>query len=231
MRTRLPMISETLNFEQTLSALDSIAERHLAQPEINPIIERFVTGISPSDPRKSMRFDALVACRHFDANHPILASAVEHIPHSGVPQPSQRPVEFAICQFLASGADGAWARTVARMAVNPRFDGSLQRPLLFTKALVIEGADGCEPIIHHQQTTAFATSFLLQEAENFDGAQRASVLGLARSLSLRMEPQAKTLAAQEQFLLRAFGELTRTKIDHIRETFLAKAPITPRKTF
>lgn len=207
---------------------------------MHAILERFVLGLPSCDPRKAARFEALISCKHFNANHRIVAGAFDPIPQSGLPCPVQRPIEFAICQFLAADADAAWARAITQMAVNPRFDGGFQRPLLFIKALVIDSPllgpsldrlavdESLDPIIHHQQTAVFASTFLIQEAPNFDPPSRVSIMELVRSIELRMDPQPRALAAQEQFLLSSFGELARPKTESLRARLLANSPIVAR---
>lgn len=170
----LAILPDSLVFEQTLLALSDLL-RGDALREIDPIIDRFVLPLEAADPRKAIRFESLSACRHFDANHLILDGASHDAP-------PLRPMEFALEQLTASGASPAWRKTIARLGAHPRFDGSLQRPLLLREP----GAEaGSKP------RPMFAIDYLAR-------ASRAApeLAELSRQLEMRMAPSARQAARE-----------------------------------
>lgn len=223
MTTPAPFLSNSLVFEQMLLGLASCS-RSDALAEINPILERFVLELDPGDERKAERFVAMTSCEHFDANHRIVCTVMAPLAGAGLPDPVQRPMEFAICQFLSSGGSLAWRRAIMRLAAHPRFDGALQRPLLFTKIMLIDGPDLA---VHHQHVAAFAHTFLLQEAEAlaFEPEAAHAARELALALEMRMEPEAREAARQEHFMIQSFGKIMNDPCEKIRARLRAIAPI------
>lgn len=115
-----------------------------------------------------------------------------------------------------------------RMATHPRFDGALQRPLWFSKLIVSEGAPNGIPLAHKENEAAFAHAFLLQEAQHFPSTLQPAVRELAKAVELRMTPIAKSLAAEDLFMLSAFGHLATSKARLIQQSFFARSPIALR---
>lgn len=169
----LAFISDSLAFEQSLLALCDLS-RIDAIRELDPVIERFVLPLDARDPRKAIRFESLSACRHFDANHLVLDCSRHDLP-------PRRPMEFAIEQLILSGSHPAWRKAVARLGAHPRFDGSLQRPLL----LSLSDGDRRAP-----PTPIFASVFLAQLAARGE----PTLAELSRQLEMRMSESARSAA-------------------------------------
>lgn len=222
-------ISESLAYEQNLLALSGIADKALALAEIQPIMDRFILNLAPTDAAKAQRFEALSICRHFDANFEIAAGARRAIAQSGLRPHTQRPLEFAIGQFMASGAAQHWAATILRLTADARFSEGLQRPILFTVLDIADAPAGVEPVVTHREIPAFAHHFLRQEAQAFTGERRDAIELLARALELRLSQDARRQCAEETFMLAAFGELATSKAHAMACSLAARRPIARRK--
>lgn len=219
------------DFEAALAAAIAEPQPHAARSLVDAVVAEFVTSLPPGHPIKASRLAALLDCPFFTANTEIPSQASRDLGSSGLPLHSQRPMAYAICQFLNSNGSLHWRDAIVELAASSQFSAIFDQPLLFVKVEMVGGTRE-DPIIHHRSIAAFAHNFLRQEAgvaaeAGFPNIE-AAFSALSDEIEQMMPPEAKAAAAKEEFILKSFGFLA-TSTDAERELVkAARLPIKPR---
>lgn len=215
-------------FQAALAAASAEPQPHLARALVDGVVSQFVCTLPPAHPIKARRLVALLACPLFSANTEIPSQATRDLGTSGLPLHSQRPMPFAICQFLASNGSPHWRDAIIQLADSPQFSTVFGNPLLFMKVEMVGGTPK-DPIIHHRSVPAFAHNFLRQEAgvaaEAGFADIEAAFVSLAEKIEGMMRPEDKAAAAKEEFILKSFGFLATSSAAERESIKAARLPI------
>ena len=216
-------------FEQALALAAQAGSGQAGRAAVGELLDRFVRRISPASPIKARRFLQLLDCPGFGPNLR-LAIMPEALPEgSGLAQPTVRPLEFAIDQFLASRASPAWAQAILALADHPAFDGALDRRLAFSVVQATTPNIGGGDIIQRSLVPAFAANFLMREAGNLPSEASAPIARLVGAIERRMGERAKREMMAERDALRYLGSFFDSPQGEAESRAEAARDIRPRK--
>lgn len=214
----------TVGFNEALAPLKTLARGSLADERVMQMMSAFILQRPAHDTRKASRFQALCSLPCFNPNLAIPLMPLD--PLSGLEPATERPVEFAISQFLASGGTASWEQCVTAMTgikgLRPAFD----RPLNFLKVILIPSPEGLgEPSLEILRVPAYANGYVRAESPNLGYGASSACARLAEVIESSMSPASLRLCRPANFKLESFGQFA-----HMLATSLGKpaaAPISP----
>jgi hypothetical protein len=203
-----PGLGDQQAFERSLELASQAGSGAAGRAAAQAVVERFVRPIPPAAPVKARRLRSMLSCPGFGPNLRFEVMPDAFPEGSGLPQPTLRPLEFAIDQFLASSASPAWAQTVLALADHPSFAGALDRRLSFSVVKALSPDSGGGDIIERSLQAAFAPNFLMREAGNLPGSLTESIANLVLALEERMGEKATREMQAERDAMRYLGSFS-----------------------
>lgn len=211
-------------FKAALIELAEIPPGPAADAAALRVLERFILGRPAAEPSKASRF--ALFCQMPRLNPNLAIPLFDPSPLSGIAPASERPAEFAISQFLASGCAPAWRDCVERLAGSERMGAAFNRPLLFFKLGLSQSSeiedDDEDPQFELIFFPAFANAYLRFEARRMSEPAAGACRDLASLIEARMSPSARAAAASDHFTLSSLGAMA-----HVVERSLAGAARAP----
>ena len=168
-----------------------------------------VAGKSPLDPEKARNFLALAQAGFYDPHTPLPLLLGNEDPLFGIEPPTDRPVEFAIGQFLASNASPFWEKPIVWLANQDSWKPCFEQPMAFKILRVVRSEDEDEvPFTHFDPTPCLASVYLRREADRNESAfGKKFCLELAGKIEAVISPKAQEKAMLDNFMIQAFGAL------------------------
>ena len=206
------ILPEALSFYSSLAPLAEQIERapHLRTPLASDLFIFHLSHYYPDEVEKSKRLMALIEAGIFTPETAIPMTHGAEDPLMGLAPITERPVEFAIGQFLASQGAAHWERVLEELLTRPEWLPCFERPMAFTQLEVLYSSDydQNEPFTHFQKTPAFASIYLRQEAERKETeSMRTACLRLADRIDSALPPHIIARVQIEKIKLDLFGEI------------------------